>query len=128
MGSFTGRTAIVTGAAQGIGAAVAELLTARGAQVVVADINEKGAAAVAARLGDNCFAVGTDVGDEASVAALHEEVVGRTGQVDVLVNNAAIVPFTAWDDVDFAEWRRIMRRWPSSATTGSTGSTGSSRP
>jgi NAD(P)-dependent dehydrogenase (short-subunit alcohol dehydrogenase family) len=48
MGSFTGRTAIVTGAAQGIGAAVARLLAARGAQVVVADINEKGAAEAAA--------------------------------------------------------------------------------
>ena len=109
MGSFEGRTAIVTGAAQGIGAAVATLLAARGARVVVADINEKGGAAVAASLGEPSFAVPVDVGDEASVAALHEEVVSRTGQVDVLVNNAAIVPFTAWDDVDFAEWRRIMR-------------------
>ena len=109
MGSFDGQTAIVTGAAQGIGAAVADLLAARGARVVVADINEKGGAAMAASLGEPSFAVPTDVGDEASVAALHEEVVSRTGRIDVLVNNAAIVPFTAWDDVDFAEWRRIMR-------------------
>jgi pyridoxal 4-dehydrogenase len=56
MGSFTGRTAIVTGGAQGIGAAVAGLLAAGGAQVVVADINEKGATAVAAGLGGSCFA------------------------------------------------------------------------
>ena len=109
MGSFTGRTAIVTGAAQGIGAAVARQLAARGAQVVVADLNEKGAAEVAAGLGDPCYAVGVDVGDEAAVAALHAEVMSRSGQIDILVNNAAVVPFTAWDDIDFAEWRRIMR-------------------
>jgi pyridoxal 4-dehydrogenase len=109
MESFAGRTAIVTGAAHGIGAAIAGLLAARGATVVVADINEKGAAAAAASLGGTSFAVTADVGDEASVAALHQEVMGRTRQIDVLVNNAAIVPFTAWDDVDFAEWRRIMR-------------------
>jgi hypothetical protein len=84
MGSFTGRTAIVTGAAQGIGAAVAGLLAAGGAQVVVADINEKGATAVAAGLGGSCFAVGVDTGDEGSVAALHEVVAARTGQVDIL--------------------------------------------
>jgi pyridoxal 4-dehydrogenase len=37
-----------------------------------------------------------------------DETVGRFGKLDILVNNAAIVPFTAWDDIDFAEWRRIM--------------------
>lgn len=109
MSSFSGRTAIVTGAAQGIGAAIAAQLAAAGATVVVADLNADGAAAVAGKLGDPSFAVTVDVGDPESVAALHTEVTGRTGQVDILVNNAAIVPFTAWDDVDFAEWRRIMR-------------------
>jgi len=109
MGSFTGRTAIVTGAAQGIGAGIARLLAARGARVVIADINEKSAAQVADGLGDPSFAVGVDVGDPASVAALHEEVISRCGQIDVLVNNAAIMQFTAWDDVDFDEWHRIMR-------------------
>ena len=109
MSSFTGRTAIVTGAAQGIGAAIAAQLAAAGATVVVADLNAEGAATAAAKLGDPSFAVTVDVGDPESVAALHAEVTGRTGRIDILVNNAAIVPFTAWDDVDFAEWRRIMR-------------------
>ena len=64
---------------------------------------------MAAKLGEPSFAATADVGDPDSVAALHADVVARTGQIDILVNNAAIVPFTAWDDVDFAEWRRIMR-------------------
>ena len=55
------------------------------------------------------FAVAADVGDPGSVTALHAEVTARTGRIDILANNAAIVPFTAWDDTDFAEWRRIMR-------------------
>jgi pyridoxal 4-dehydrogenase len=109
MSDFTGRTAIVTGAAQGIGTAIAEQLAALGATVVVADVNESGAKAVAGRLGHGSFAFGADVGDPDDVTALHAEVLLQTGRVDVLVNNAAIVPFTAWDDVDFAEWRRIMR-------------------
>jgi pyridoxal 4-dehydrogenase len=109
MSSFAGRTAIVTGAAQGIGAAIAASLAEAGATVVVADINAEGAAAVASKLGDPSFAVTVDVGDPASVTALHAEVTARTGQIDILVNNAAIVPFIGWDDVDFDEWRRIMR-------------------
>jgi pyridoxal 4-dehydrogenase len=109
MNQFAGRTAIVTGAAQGIGAAIASYLADAGAAVVVADINAEGAAAVAEKLGAPSFSVPTDVGDPESVAALHAEVTGRTGRIDVLINNAAIVPFITWDDVDFDSWRRILR-------------------
>jgi pyridoxal 4-dehydrogenase len=104
-----GQTAIVTGAGQGIGAAIARQLSKDGATVVIADIDGDLGQAVSSELGDDAFAVQVDVGDELSVARLHEEVLGRVGRIDILVNNAAIVPFTAWDDVDFAEWRRIMR-------------------
>jgi pyridoxal 4-dehydrogenase len=107
--TFEGRTVIVTGAAQGIGAAVATHLATAGATVVVADINGPGAEALAARLGQESFAVVRDVGEPDDVAALHAEVLDKTGRIDALVNNAAIVPFTPWDAVDFAEWRRIMR-------------------
>jgi len=107
-GRFEGKTAIVTGAAQGIGKAIAVRLAAEGARVVVADINEKGAKAVARAIGNDSFAVRCDISDEADVARLHKAVAKKTGGVDLLVNNAAIVPFIAWDDVDAAHWRKII--------------------
>ncbi|QYU68295.1 SDR family oxidoreductase [Leptolyngbya sp. 15MV] len=73
------------------------------------DVNQAGAEAVAAACGAPSFAIAADVGDPESVAALHAGVLARTGKVDVLVNNAAIVPFQPWDQVDFAHWRTIMR-------------------
>lgn len=109
MKNFQGRTAIVTGSGQGIGKAIAEALAAEEATVVVADVNYEAALVTAAALSETSFAAAVDVADETSVQELHREVLGRTGRIDILVNNAAIVPFTAWDDVDFGEWRRIMR-------------------
>jgi len=106
---FEGRTVIVTGAAQGIGAAIAQRLASEGANVVVADINKRGAEKVAKACGKASFAIGCDVGDPDEVKALHSKVMKRTGRIDVLVNNAAIVPFQPWDKVDFKHWREIMR-------------------
>jgi NAD(P)-dependent dehydrogenase (short-subunit alcohol dehydrogenase family) len=101
------RVAIVTGGAQGIGKAIADRLAQDGAKVVIADANASGAAAAAATI-PGAMAVATDVSDPASVAALVKAVTDRHGRIDILVNNAAIVPFTPWDDIDLAEWRRIM--------------------
>ena len=66
-----------------------------GTAVAVEDIAE-GDAVMAAKLGAPNFAITADVGDPDSVAALHTDVVARTGQIDILVNDAAIVPFTPW--------------------------------
>jgi NAD(P)-dependent dehydrogenase (short-subunit alcohol dehydrogenase family) len=106
---FEGRVAIVTGAAQGIGAAIARRLASEGATVFAADVNEAGAEAMAKAAGGGIVPVGCDVGDPDSVAALHARVLKEAGKLDVLVNNAAIVPFIPWDQVDFAHWRQIMR-------------------
>ncbi len=102
-----GRVAIVTGSAQGIGRAIADKLAAEGARVVIADLNEAGAQAAAAAI-PGATAVRADVSDEASVKAMVKAAVDAHGKLDILVNCAAIVPFTPWDEVDFAEWRRIM--------------------
>lgn len=101
-----GRVAIVTGAGQGIGRAIAEKLSQEGAEVVVADVNAGTARATAADIGG--FACLADVSSQEQVSELVSAVRDRYGKIDVLVNNAAIVPFTAWDELDFAEWRRVM--------------------
>jgi 3-oxoacyl-[acyl-carrier protein] reductase/pyridoxal 4-dehydrogenase len=98
--------AIVTGAGQGIGRAIAEKLSQEGARVVVADINADTATKTAADIGGVAHTV--DVSSEEQVAGLVSATISNHGKVDILVNDAAIVPFTPWDDVDFAEWRRIM--------------------
>jgi pyridoxal 4-dehydrogenase len=100
------RVAIVTGAGQGIGRAIAEKLSQEGASVVVADINAETATKTAADIGGVAHTV--DVSSEEQVAGLVSATISSFGKVDILVNDAAIVPFTPWDDVDFAEWRRIM--------------------
>jgi pyridoxal 4-dehydrogenase len=106
---FEGRVALVSGAAQGIGRAVAERLGAEGATVVAADILGKGAEAAAKAAGGKSFAVTCDIGDPEQVSALHRQVAQKAGKLDIQVNAAAIVPFVKWDELNFEEWRRIMR-------------------
>lgn len=106
MTNSTGRVAIVTGAAQGIGAAIARELAKKGHKVVVADINGDGARSVAEAI--DAHAIRVDVSDPAQVTALTTEVMSLFGRIDILVNNAAIVPFVPWEEITFEEWRRVM--------------------
>jgi NAD(P)-dependent dehydrogenase (short-subunit alcohol dehydrogenase family) len=109
MRRFEGRVAVVTGAARGMGKAVALRLAQEGARVVAADINGDGAAATARELGSGAIAKQCDIGDPESVRALFQAVASGPGKLDVLVNVAAIVPFVKWDELTFEEWRRVMR-------------------
>jgi NAD(P)-dependent dehydrogenase (short-subunit alcohol dehydrogenase family) len=101
-----GRVAIVTGAARGIGRAIAEKLHADGAQVAVADINGEGASEVASALVG--LALEVDISREVDAARMASETLERFGKIDILVNAGAIVPFVAWDEVDYAYWRKII--------------------
>jgi 3-oxoacyl-[acyl-carrier protein] reductase/pyridoxal 4-dehydrogenase len=100
------RVAIVTGAAQGIGAAIAKELASDGHKVVVADLNLDGAQKVAVEI--DGVAKLLDISDEAQVAQVVQEIVDEFGRIDILVNNAGLVPFTPWDQLDFAEWKRVF--------------------
>jgi len=101
-----GRVAIVTGAAQGIGKAIAEKLKEEGASIAAVDLNGEGALATAAAL--DGLAITADISIEDDAERIAAETLARYGKIDVLVNAAAIVPFIAWDDVDFAYWRKII--------------------
>lgn len=106
MGKLEDRVAIVTGAAQGIGRAIADKLVAEGAHVVIADRNGDRAQRVAQELGG--LAVAADIAQEADAQKVVDATMERHGKVDVLVHAAAIVPFIAWDDVDFAYFQNMI--------------------
>jgi pyridoxal 4-dehydrogenase len=101
------RVAIVTGAAQGIGRAIAQKLDAEGATVVLADVNAEGAEQAAGAL-ERAQAMECDVSSQEAVEALVSKVLEEHGKVDALVNNAAIVPFIPWDEVDLDHWQKII--------------------
>src|SRR5271154_6849161 len=102
MFSLAGRTAIVTGAATGIGQAIAIRLADAGATVAVIDLNLPGAQAAAAALPNGAFAVEADVANAASVGRAVEQVLEQTGRIDILVNNAGIAGPAAyiWEQTD----------------------------
>jgi NAD(P)-dependent dehydrogenase (short-subunit alcohol dehydrogenase family) len=108
MGSLDGKVALVTGAAQGIGYAIAEGLAADGARIVVADLRgaDEAAAAFPAGVGIVC-----DVASEEDVRRLVDETVSRCGGIDVLVNNAGLyasLEMRPFDQIPLEEWRQVM--------------------
>ena len=109
---LTGHTAVVTGAAQGIGAGIAHRLARAGAQVAVADLNAENAEAAAGKLnseGLNAFALLADVSRRDSVEELIRKTLDRTGQIDILVNNAGIAGRAApiWEQSD-DDWQSVI--------------------
>ena len=84
------KVAVITGAARGIGKAIAERYVKEGAKVVIADLNEEAADAAASALGPNAFALKLDVTDQASIDAMVAATVSKFGGADYLVNNAGL--------------------------------------
>jgi NAD(P)-dependent dehydrogenase (short-subunit alcohol dehydrogenase family) len=109
MFELTGQTAIVTGAATGIGEAIARRFARAGATVAVADLDLDGAKSVAASIGGDSFAIKIDISQSASTTQAVAEVLARRGQIDILVNNAGLGGRAAplWEQTD-EDWQRII--------------------
>jgi NAD(P)-dependent dehydrogenase (short-subunit alcohol dehydrogenase family) len=108
MSALDGKVAIVTGAAQGIGRAIADGLATEGARIVVADL--RGAEEAAGRYPDGA-GLTVDVSDEDAVERMAAETVERAGGIDILVNNAGLYASLAmrpFDQIPLAEWRQVM--------------------
>ena len=107
--SVEGKVAVVTGAASGIGRALALELTRRGARVAGSDVDEAGLKETAALCGESMHAAVVDVGDRDAVLEYAEEVVGRFGVVHQLYNNAGIAFRARVVDSDWADYERVLR-------------------
>ena len=105
---FDARVAIVTGAARGTGAAVAERLCQQGARVVLGDLREEEGEATAQRLGDAASFFRHDVTDTAQWSQLVERTLERHGRVDVLVNNAGVLHQGAIERTSEDDFRRLL--------------------
>jgi 3-hydroxybutyrate dehydrogenase len=104
------KVAVVTGAASGIGKEIASTYVREGARVAIADLNQKGADAVAAELGGDAKALGVamDVTREEDVEAGMARTVAHFGKIDVLVSNAGIQIVAPLDEFKFADWKKLL--------------------
>jgi NAD(P)-dependent dehydrogenase (short-subunit alcohol dehydrogenase family) len=108
---FSGQTAIITGAARGIGYATAQRLSTSGATIAILDRDGTAADTAASSLtasGGKAFAWKVDVTDEREVGGCVEEVKGKLGTPQILVNNAGIYPHVPFEQLDLKTWRHIV--------------------
>lgn len=110
-GDLTGKIALITGAAQGLGEFIAQVLAEYGATVIVADINLSLAEATARRFcrqGLHAYAAEVDVSSKESVDAMMSFIGEKSGRLDILVNNAGILDQTPIPDLTVEAWDRVI--------------------
>lgn len=108
MSRLAGKTALITGAARGIGLAFAEAYAAEGARVAIADINIERARTAASEIGAAAIAVEMDVTRQESIDAAVDETVDRLGRIDILINNAAIFTAAPIVEIERADYQRAF--------------------
>jgi len=109
MKRLDGKSALITGAARGIGKAFATAYVAEGAKVAIADINLAAAEAAAAEIGGGAYAVHLDVTDQASIDRAIAEVEKRQGGLDILINNAALFDLAPIVEITRASYDRLFQ-------------------
>ncbi|MEH6523190.1 L-iditol 2-dehydrogenase [Sulfitobacter sp.] len=107
MNRLDGKSALITGAARGIGRGFAESFIAEGATVAIADINLDAAEQTARELGDAAYAVQLDVSDQDSIDSAIASVVAQAGKLDILINNAALFDAAETVDITRASYDRL---------------------
>jgi len=108
MTDFTGRVAIVTGAARGLGRAAAERLRERGASVAVNVRDRERAESLAKEIGEDVLAVPGDIAEDGVPEEIVRQTLERFGRIDILVNNAALARSTRFPDLSAEEWRHAL--------------------
>ncbi|BCG77028.1 L-iditol 2-dehydrogenase [Mesorhizobium sp. 113-3-3] len=108
MRRLTGKSALITGSARGIGKAFAEAYAREGATVAIADINLEAAQKTAAEIGDKAYAVRLDVTDQTSIDAAVNAVETRTGGLDILINNAALFDLAPIVEISRASYEKLF--------------------
>ncbi|WP_460096381.1 L-iditol 2-dehydrogenase [Pseudomonas sp. S3_C01] len=108
MKRLEGKSALVTGAARGIGRTFAQAYINEGATVAIADIDLERAQATAAELGDSAYAVKMDVTDQASIDQAVEAVVAQVGKLDILINNAALFDLAPIVEITRQSYERLF--------------------
>jgi NAD(P)-dependent dehydrogenase (short-subunit alcohol dehydrogenase family) len=108
---LSGKVALVTGGARGIGLAIAGRFVAEGAKVLIGDIDGAEASVAAAALGaeSGVFGHSLDITEEDQIAATVGEALARFGRLDILVNNAAVLDMTTWDELTYRRFQEVMR-------------------
>ncbi|QJF52737.1 L-iditol 2-dehydrogenase [Roseobacter ponti] len=108
MKRLSGKSALITGAARGIGLAFAKSYVAEGARVAIADINIDRAREAAAETGEAAIAVEMDVTSQVSIDRAVSETVEAFGQIDILINNAALFTAAPLSEIDRADYARVF--------------------
>lgn len=108
MFDFNGKTAIITGAAQGIGKECARGIVAGGGQVAILDLNLEKAEATARELG-SCKAYQVDLGDNTNIRAVMAQVFADYPRVDILINSGGIISKEKFEDISDEEWEKVIR-------------------